>query len=364
MRVLLAWELGANSGHRMRLLALAERLVARGHRVDCVVQDLKGFAQVPLVSERRIGLWQAPVWGGLLAYGGRQSLGAPQGFGDVLANLGLQSASEIEGLLRAWDGLYRLLQPDLVLADFAPAALLAARGRVARVAIGTGFTLPPSTGPRFPRFGPAAPLVAEDALLALVNHALGRLGQAGLTHLPQIMAADLALPATFACLDPYPAPRLRLPPFFPAEALEVTPEGAGVFAYLPQPGRGDLEALGTLAKHHRIRAHLPGFRGQIQGVTLSPALNWREIARDHWAVICQGGMGMVSAALAAGMGLAVWPGGIEQELTARALQREGLAGRDLPPEGQAALARREAFRLGRAELAVEAALAAHFGKIF
>lgn len=335
--ILLGWELGANAGHARRLEALVAPLLAEGHRLHLVVQNL-GAVQLPDTASGQVRLWQAPLWPGLLRYGGTPVLGRPRRFGDVLANLGLQSASGFAAVLQGWDALLAAIRPDAVIADFAPGLMLAARGRVPRVAVGTGFTVPVTDQPEFPAFAghPAPPLVAETALLALVNAALARLGWPPLDHLPQIMAAEAELPAVFAELDPYRAhrPAPPLAPFVPQAALADLgrPARPGVFAYLPAAGLGAdaLQRLEELARTVTVTAYLPGLAADPAtplvraGVRLlDQPLGWEAIARDHSLILCHGGMGTVSAALVAGLPLAVWPGGIEQHLTADALTAAG-----------------------------------------
>lgn len=333
MRVLLAWELGANWGHARRLEALAAALLARGHEVHLAVQDLGPFR----LTETHAGakLWQAPVWSGLLRFAATRPLGAPRRFGDLLANLGLQSSAALVGLLRGWEALLDAIRPDLLMADFAPAALLAARGRLPRLAIGTGFTVPPADLAEFPAFPgeERPPLVEEAALLALVNEALEQLGLAPLAQLTEIQRAEVLAPAVFAELDPYRLHRKTAPlsPFLSAQIPGLGAHPEGIFAYLPGPdlteaGLALLTRLGP-----QVTAVMPGL-GRARRALLAEAglrlmdrpLTWAEIAQ-HRAVLCNGGMGTVSQTLVTGLPLAVLPGGIEQELTARALQAWGLS---------------------------------------
>lgn len=77
--------------------------------------------------------------------------------------------------IESWRDVVSTLQPDLLFCDHAPSALLATRGmRVARAAMGTGFTMPPLSSPMpnvqcwFPI--PAERLAEADAeLLEVVN---------------------------------------------------------------------------------------------------------------------------------------------------------------------------------------------------
>ena len=330
MRVVLAWELGGNWGHARRLQAVGRALQAQGHVVDYVIQDLAA-----LRPEGDARLWQAPLWGGLLRPSALRPLGEPRRFGDVLANLGLQSSAALQGLLLGWEALLAAIRPDVVVGDFAPALMLAARGRLPRVAVGTGFTVPPAHLPAFPPFPGAepAPLVEEAALLTLVNHALTRLGRPGLDHLPQMVQAETALPAVFAELDPAGALRQEplLSPFLPAEVLRTrvqSPKPA-VFAYLPAADLSEphLALTEALARRVPVTAVIPGLdaaRGERlarAGVQLrQKPLTWDRIAADHSLVLSSGGMGTVSAALTLGLPLAVLPHAFEQRLTARALE--------------------------------------------
>ncbi|NBZ86483.1 hypothetical protein [Stagnihabitans tardus] len=368
MRVVLAWELGGNWGHVRRLRALGEALTAQGHSVHYVLQELGALRPLP----RGAVLWPAPVWSGLLRHAALRGLGEPRRFGDVLANLGLQGSAMVEGLLLGWESLLSAIRPDVVVGDFAPSLMLAARGRMPRVAVGTGFTVPPTHLPGFPPFPGAEtePLVAEDALLTLVNRALERVGRPLLDHLPQMVQAEAALPAVFAELDPAGALRQDrlLTPSIPAEVLTATrPEtpGAAVFAYLPAAdlGADHLALVEALARRVPVTAVMPGLdatRGERlarAGVRLmQQALTWDRIAKGHSLVLCAGGMGTVSSALALGLPLAVLPHGFEQKLTARALDRAGLGA--LPgvsAEGLAGLILDETARGAALARAAEAA---------
>ncbi|MDK9698106.1 MAG: hypothetical protein OEL76_17155 [Siculibacillus sp.] len=354
MRVLLGWELGGNSGHLRRLGDIASCLVARGHEVHLALQRPTTI-RLPAAWRDRIDLWQAPVWPGLWRSDGTRPLGEARAFGDVLANLGLQSADVFRGLLRAWDGILAAVRPDAVVANFAPALVAGARGRIARIVVGTGFTVPPTDGPVFPLFpGEEAPrLVAEEALLALVNRAMAGLGRSPLGRLPELFAAEAELPAVFHELDPHAAHRHEepLPPFLPADldAGAEKPPAPGraeaVFAYLPASGLplGAIDLLVALSRRMRVGAVVPGLdrdrAAQLvaAGVALSEhPRDWPGIRRDHGFMLCAGGMGTVSSALVTGLDLAILPGGIEQRLTARAAAAAGL-GLDLgamrePPE--------------------------------
>ena len=58
-RVLLAWELGGNSGHVVRLASIGDELLARGRQVDMVLQRPDGLRQARHLRDR-VTLRQGP----------------------------------------------------------------------------------------------------------------------------------------------------------------------------------------------------------------------------------------------------------------------------------------------------------------
>ena len=169
-RIVMAWELGGGMGHVVPLSQIAQALVARGHDVHFVLRDLSGAAEAlrGLARHPQVRLWQAPVW---LA----QLTGAPLpvSYAELLFRAGYLDARRLSGLADAWRSLFDALQPQLLVADHAPTALLAARGRpMARALVGTGFFVPPATTP-MPAFRdwdrPDAARLAQSEARALAS---------------------------------------------------------------------------------------------------------------------------------------------------------------------------------------------------
>jgi UDP:flavonoid glycosyltransferase YjiC (YdhE family) len=345
-RVLLAWELGGNSGHAVRLAHVAQTLARAGHAVTLAVQrpdSLRRWRTAPGCAALR----QAPIWPGLLRHSGLPTLQGEAAWGDLLAGMGMTDSGVLEYLLRCWDGLLADTRAEVLVADFAPAAMLAARGRLPVLAVGTGFTVPAHGGARFALLRPGATraLIAEEQLLQVVNRALWRLGRAPLARLPEIAAADHACPATFAELDPYRAERAAppLPPFLSGDPGEAG-EGEEVFAYftVTDPrSEALMRALGRVAARGvPVSAWMPGLPAHEAkallgaGVELHPApLTPAAIAARARLILGTGGLGSVSSALAAGLPLALLPLDLEKRLTAEAVAGMG-AGAVLRAEGQ------------------------------
>lgn len=117
--MLLVWELGANLGHLATLGPLANRLHAAGHEVTVALQKIDGA-----------GLFFEPGVRVVLAPFTRQpQLGLPpKVWADVLREFGWADPYRLVDLVRAWRSLFDLVQPDSVVVDSAPTALLALRG--------------------------------------------------------------------------------------------------------------------------------------------------------------------------------------------------------------------------------------------
>jgi hypothetical protein len=104
------------------------------------------------------------------------------------------------------------------------------------MAVGTPFSLPPAEMARFPVLGGSGPAYPEAQALAALNAALETCGRDPLESLPQIFAADRALPGGFAELDPYrglrTGPLIR--PITGGPVDIASGEGEELFVYAPE----------------------------------------------------------------------------------------------------------------------------------
>src|SRR5690242_5607737 len=139
-RVLCAWELGSGLGHVGRLVPIARELRELGHEVVMVLRD---SAYIDLVRSEGFETLAAPLLHAL-----RETNPLPLNASDILLNLGYDDARALHGALRAWRSTLALVAPDVVVADYAPMALVAGGlERIPRVTIGSGFALPPAGDP-------------------------------------------------------------------------------------------------------------------------------------------------------------------------------------------------------------------------
>lgn len=339
-RILLGWELGANRGHIIRLLAVADALSDEGHEVALALQDLSLMPPGRLAS---FMLHQAPLWPRLLASTARRYVQAAETMGDILHRIGLDDPATLPSLITGWHSIFAAFQPQLVIGDFSPAMGLAARGRVPVLHLGTGFSLPPADMDHFPTLSGREPVHDEAVTLQQSNSGLTAIGEAALTSLPAIFAADRQLPGEFARLDPYQAFRTGGygPPSVahPVPVLAAQPEGdpaarneVFVYGFERAMTKQDLWQ-GLQLSRLKVRVHIPRLNSVTakalsdRGFIVEPhPVPFADIARRSRIVISHGGHGFVCSAMLAGLPQIITHYDLEKCLTAKRVAGMGVGG--------------------------------------
>jgi UDP:flavonoid glycosyltransferase YjiC (YdhE family) len=130
-----AWELGANYGHLARSLPIAQCLRARGHKTMFAVRDVE--VAHALLTPAKIGFIGAPCLTRPAA-----SVTSPVNYSQMLLGAGYAQPTTLSALLCAWIHLWQSIEPDCVVIDHSPTALLAARALdIPAVLLGTGLKL-------------------------------------------------------------------------------------------------------------------------------------------------------------------------------------------------------------------------------
>lgn len=331
-RILIGWELGANRGHAVRMAKLGRALREQGHDIAFALQRIDALG-----SEEAGGatIWQAPVTPRLLVNTARGGGSSPAGLADILARLGIDDPVIVTAMVRAWRQLFAAVRPELVIAEYAPFLLLAARARLPSVAVGTGFATPPPELATFPRIVPeAAGATDQTATLRAVNAAIADLGDEPLAALPRLFGADMAVTATFTELDPYAGDRRNVLAH-PARGIDEAPSGGEeVFVYAPEALNGQAPLWSGLAEAGlATRVHMPhaspAMRAALaaRGFAFEPEpLPIADIVERSRLLVSHGGHGFVCAGLAAGLPHVVCYPDIEKQFYGRALARLGCGG--------------------------------------
>jgi hypothetical protein len=336
----MAWELGGGLGHVGRLKPLAKEALRRGHRVTLSLRDLT-LTQA-LLSDLDAPLFQAPVWLHQV-----HGIPAPQiSLAEILQGCGYLSVNTLRGLLKGWLSLFQSLKPDFVLADYAPAALLAARVLgIPHAATGIGFYLPPLNHPlpSLREWEPSQPgrmQASEAQLLNACNGALLEYGAPPLQMACEVLHGSHTFLQTWPELDHYhrdpAAGGLRW--WGPNIATNAggTPEwppgtGPEVFAYLNANHPDDAQVLVAVARLGcRCICYMPEVASGKSPPVVSPLISYAMAPVNVAATlatcklwICHAGAGTLAQALLAGVPVFLLPTQSEQLLMARSIAQAG-----------------------------------------
>jgi UDP:flavonoid glycosyltransferase YjiC (YdhE family) len=334
-RVLIAWELGEAFGHLARCLRLAEGLVQRGYDVTLVLKDVRLPAEQCLAPG--ITVLPAP----LTPQAGAGSR-PPVNYADVLCVSGFAEVQDVAARLNAWRGILTLARPDVLVADHAPTALLAARlADIPHLAIGNGFAVPPVISP-WPSIRPWEKASDQDLAKAearldrVVDAAQKTLGYAKTVRMRNLFGAHDVLD-TFAELDHYGArPQgcyvgtIGSVP----QALRVawqSQEAPKVLAYLRPTVPGFTVILQALARlDAEVLCVAPGMKPDMAKrcatrrlrIALTP-VDLSHLLEQADLAVGYGNSGFSTQALLAGVPLAMRPQHVEQMLFARRVEALG-----------------------------------------
>ncbi len=338
-RVLLVWELGGDYGHLGHMLPLAMALRSRGHDPVFLLRDL-AHAEAA-ITPHGLRAFQAPLW--LPEVSG---LPQPANYTEMLLRFGFHSAPLLTGMVRAWRNLFAVLNPQLIVFDHSPTALLAARGLgIPRLMVGNGFFTPPRQAPLPPfrwwqRENLGERLAdTERRVCEVVNTVMRTLEGPPLTRVADLLEVEADLISSFAELDHYPGrgEAVYTGPLYAlaARAAAQWPGAPGkrVFAYLKPAYRGFEQVLSALAAlDASVLVHAPGASAKVLKTHRSASLDFSVAPVDMNearircdVAICHAGIGTCSAMLLAGKPLLALPMQMEQEMFARRLEQQSLA---------------------------------------
>jgi hypothetical protein len=177
--VILCSELGRGFGHLAKLADYAVELEAQGYSVKLVCSDLHDAHQIPEFFD--IAIFQAPVFREASLELGVDDVDYLN-YSTILRRNGYRDIHTLAPLLRGWLHIQATLNADIVVADHAPTAILAAKLlKIPSIITGSGYCVPPLTTPLKSvqpwRDVPEAELTIEDqALLRVVNDTVVELG--------------------------------------------------------------------------------------------------------------------------------------------------------------------------------------------
>src|SRR5262245_8258704 len=199
-KVLFCWEIGAAFGHLHTLIPIARALADAGHEIVLAARDvIEPWNLIKGLKARIVVAPRPPV---------DPRFSDPTlkkgNFTGLLGTLGYARPDYLEPLVRAWEGLFDVVDPRLVVCDYAPTACFVAHGRVPAVVAGNGFSVPPATGPEFPLFdSESRPCIDTAEVLGTMREVQRRRGQPEPATVTEPFASAATFVTTYPELDPY-----------------------------------------------------------------------------------------------------------------------------------------------------------------
>jgi UDP:flavonoid glycosyltransferase YjiC (YdhE family) len=335
-RILCAWEYGGDLGHVRRIVPIAQHLRGLGHEVTMAFRD---SAFIESARAEGFETFIAP----LLKLQPEMNP-SPLNYSDVLLNLGYRDVRGVAGALRAWQSLFELLKPDVLVAEYAPTALIAALlARIRRVTVSAGFSVPVFRDPMpdLRAWQPSDPNILralDDRLLTTVRLAAGSKAQLLPERAHALFHAHAHLLCTFREIDPF-GPRDGVeylgPPQDSVGGVDVAwlrESAPHVFAYLkPRSARFDAVMAALASLDAEVIVAAPGLTPERAGAlstasmrVLPVAVNL-EVLRGASLCVCHAGAGVPARAMAAGVPLALLPLQLDQFLMALRIEQTGAA---------------------------------------
>ena len=347
--LLFAWDLGANWGHVVPLLALQPALEAQGFTIWAAVNDVRQHGA--RLAEAGIRVLQSPMSGVPSA----QRL-PTLSLAHIFANRGYTRSDHLIGLVEAWASLMLATRARLVLVDGSPAALMAARLLgLPVVNMSLPFHVPLVDQPfaNFPAdvVGKGKPPVAEveqqlDAALLALRHTLQARAVAGysVSALPlrfsDLFKVDEQGLFCWPELDPLGARPLQtywgeLTSGTRGQAFQwPAVEGPRIFAYLRPENpmaRTLIRALGRLG--WPVVLACPGWSALAEAdreglasdslMIYEQSLDMQQACAETTFAVGNGGIGFTHAMLAAGRPLALLPTDAEKAMTCARVMAAG-----------------------------------------
>ncbi len=336
-RILFCWELGGGLGHLYPLIPLYLELRNRGHEVLWAVPP--GANAEDLRMQYGLSMLRAPRWERPPA-----SLPLSVNYSDNLIRNGYGCAGGLEVRLKGWRALVDVCRPDLVVADHAPSALLAAMAMgVPRVAIGTGYCVPPLTRPMpglQPWFDLPESLLAqkERKLLETVNPVLEQVGWAPLSSVADIFLGAESLLCTYPELDhyanrsgiSYQGPIIHsaegVKPLWPSDGrenvfLSMASYNRSFRPVIDMLGEMDLPVLAFI--HGIADRDCHALERRNLRITCRP-VDLRDVGNRCFLAVTHGGFNTSALMLLAGVPLLICPQQLEQTVLAHRIAGQGL----------------------------------------
>ncbi|MGE0153419.1 MAG: glycosyltransferase [Reyranellaceae bacterium] len=325
-RILFGWDNGLGTGYVDRLLQVADALAAEGHEPVFCIRDL--IATAGRLAAVRYPVLQSPVAVGQLDPFVPRFV--PGSFGDLLAVSNFNNEAELMRLMLAWDLLFQTVQPELIVAEYAPVMSLAAYGRYKLLAMGHGYILPPPDLPQFPIFDyTQSPFATQEAIFEVCRRVQAARGLPQLAALPAFLGGSAHVVTAYPEIDPYDRLR-RDKAVGPLERYAPLPPPAEprFYAYLAADFRQLRLVLEGLVNSRlpgsvyikRITPPLRQFLSERGVAVLNAPPPLAQAVAEASVIVHHGGIATTMAAMGLGRPQLLWPQVADQTVTAQGVE--------------------------------------------
>ncbi|MBL4797222.1 MAG: hypothetical protein JKY50_07400 [Oleispira sp.] len=137
---LFCWELGAGLGHLTPIKQLSKELIRRGYKVWLAARDLHNIHHI--FHDIDINLIAAPVNRNNINKASQNTLS----YADLIYHIGYKDKESLSNHIKGWQGIFELVNPDLIFFDHSPTAIIASQNyKAKKILMGSPFSRPPET---------------------------------------------------------------------------------------------------------------------------------------------------------------------------------------------------------------------------
>ena len=247
-RALLAWESGAGRGHIVAMKTVAKAISDR-FECDAALCRMKHADEL---ADSCVAVFQ-----GRYLSADPNSLRKGTGvqtatWGEFLGDIGFRNAEFLASQIGWWKSVIQERRITLVVADFAPCVMLAARSLgIPCVAVSPGYGVVPGNYKEFPILLPeyATRLYDEAEMVAAINQAGAAHDVPPLQYLPQLYDCEAHVIRTLPLMDPCHGDRV-FDIFSPLNQpmAEIDATGDEVFVYFSTNEASEPEVIRAIAK--------------------------------------------------------------------------------------------------------------------
>lgn len=296
-KALLVWELGGGRGHICTLSAIAKCLEKYEIEPILALKPSKLKLDLPWKTVTSPQVSIKPLHDGSFDSYFCTDVLHIHGFGDE---------HTLKYHIKAWENLINLVKPDLIIADFAPASVLAAKNKVPVFVVGHSFYVPPYFDQPAVRNNPPQQAIDRKKIIASVVQKVTKREES----LGELLNGDCSFVLTIPQLDLYRNYRNNSTRYLgdynaPIQQCLGNPSGP-VWTYL----RDDW----LHKKELNFRLNLKPSYG-----------NFNSVLKGKSAVIHHGGIGTSLSCLLAGIPQIIYPLDLEKQLNGSMLSQLGVA---------------------------------------